>query len=251
LGFTFYTFNQMATALMLVWVVRWILQRIPADQRKAPSPGEAQELVVYGRHLSVLAAMSVAQAQIDSLLVGTFLPLTVAADFGIATIAANQMRVLWGIYLAVRYPVFVRFPQARRQRRMVLEGVLTTAGFAVTAVVAWVAAAWLIPLLLPESYQRAIPYIAWLFAAFVLTVPGAMIETYFRTEQDERRQYYLRVIALAPSVLLPFLFLQRWGVNGVLAGRIVASLLFSLIAAGIVLWSRGSPPEQTGVERGV
>lgn len=238
-GLTFFAFNQIATALMLVLVVRWLLRRIPAAQQAVPSDQEKRTLIVYARHLSVLTALSVAQAQADSLFVGTFLPLTVAADYGIATIVANQMRVLWGIYLSVRYPVLVRFERLRRQRRMALEGALVTAGFAVTAVVAWFAAAWVIPLLLPESYQRAIPYIGWLFAAFVLSVPGAMIETYFRTEQDERRQYYLRIVSLVPSLLLPLLMLQWWGVQGVLWGRVVASALFSLIAAAIVLLGRG------------
>jgi O-antigen/teichoic acid export membrane protein len=235
-GLTFYAFNQIATASMLVLVVRWILRRMGPQPPVAAS--ESRELVVYGRHMSALTAISVAQMQADSLFVGTLLPLTVAADYGIATVAGNQMRVLWNIFLALRYPVFVRLPVLRRQRRMRLEGALALVGFAGVGVVAWFAAALLIPLLLPASYSAAIPYIAWLFASFVVSVPGYMIETYFRTEQDERRQYLLRVSTLLPSLLIPFLMLQQWGLQGILWGRVIASVVYTVAAVAVALWAR-------------
>jgi hypothetical protein len=63
-GFTFYALNQAATAVMLMWVVRWILLRMRPDQQAAPSEAEANTLVRYGQHLSALTAMSVAQAKL-------------------------------------------------------------------------------------------------------------------------------------------------------------------------------------------
>ncbi|MGL4648703.1 MAG: lipopolysaccharide biosynthesis protein, partial [Caldilineaceae bacterium] len=235
-GFTFYALNQIATTVMLVLVVRWVLRRMGAAGSATPAAAEARDLVVYGRHLSVLTAISVTQAQADSLLVGTFLPLTVAADFGIAIIVSGQMRVLWNIFLGVRYPVFVRMEAARRRHRMRWEGALATAGFAFASLLGWLAAALAITWLLPASYQAAIPYIPWLLASFVITVPGAMIETYFRTEQDERRQYFLRVSTLAPSVIIPLLMLQAWGVQGILWARVLVSIIFTLTAVAVARW---------------
>lgn len=239
-GLTYLVVNQTVTIVLFWLVIRRLVGEIPGERRTAPAPEIERGMVAYGRHLTVLSALSVAQSQVDSLLVATFLPLGIVADYAIATIVANQFRNLWGVYVSVRYPVYVRMQPERLRAKMQQEGLLAVAGFTAVAVVAWFAARFLIPIILPASYTSSIPYIGWLFAAFLLSLPGALIEIYFRTQQDERRQYALRLAALVPSVLLPAALIYMWDVQGVLWGRLLAAALFSLIAVVVALFVRPS-----------
>jgi len=232
-GLTFYTANQLATALMLAVVAWWLFKQLPTEERHAPDKSLEQEMVRYGQHLTLISALSVAQSQVDSLLVSAFLPLTVMADYAIANMISNQFKTLWSVYLSVRYPVFVRMERARRRKRMLWEGALVWLGFVGAGIMLYFLAYWFIPLLLPASYASSLPYIGWLLVAFLTLLPGAFVEIYFRTEQNQRQQYILRSVSAVAGVLLPALFISTWGGTGVAIGRVLAGLIFSAIS----LWS--------------
>lgn len=237
-GITFYAANQLATAVMLLIVAWWLLKQLPAAEHRAPNPQVEQEMLRYGQHLTLISALSVAQSQVDSLLVSAFLPLTVMADYAIATMASNQFKTLWGVYLSVRYPVFVRLDVKRRRHRMLWEGGLVWLGFAGAGVLLVLVAYQLIPLLLPASYSHSLPYIGWLTLAFVAQVPGSFFEVFFRTEQNQRRQYQLRGVSAFVGVLLPALLISNWGGVGVAMGRVLAAIIYS--AVGSLLFRRES-----------
>lgn len=230
----FYGANQMATAVMMVSVSWWLWRQL-RTQAPTPAPDEVQTMVRYGQHMTAISGLSVAQAQFDSLLVSAFLPLTVMADYAIATVVSNQFKTLWSVYLSVRYPIFVRMEINRRRRQMLWEGGVVWIGFAGAGALLWLAAYWLIPLLLPLNYVSSLPYIGWLILAFLTLLPGAFVEVYFRTEQNQRQQYVLRGVAAVAGILLPAALLPVWSVTGVVVGRVLAGVVFSVFG----LWYFG------------
>lgn len=84
----------------------------------------------------------------------------------------------------------------------------------------------------------------WLITIFVVSIPGFLAETYFRTEQNEKRQYLIRIVAAIVGVAAPTLLVFRWGAYGALAGRLLASIILSLI--GIWLFFKDRPQTLPG-----
>jgi O-antigen/teichoic acid export membrane protein len=231
----FYLLNNLALAALQIETTRWLVSQA---RREGTSPmmGEAkQEMVRYGKHLTLVNAISTAQTRADSLLVGWLLPLSVMADYSIAMLAYAQFKRLWSVYYSVRYPPVVRLPLARRRRRMIFETGVVWAGFAGLGLAAALGLWVLVPIILPPEYRTSLPIINWLLATFVISVPGFFAEMYFRTQQDERSQYVLRGVAAVCGIILPLVFILLWGVRGVVVGRFAASLIFSAVGLWLFL----------------
>ena len=109
----FYGSNQIATAVMMIGVTWWLLRQLNT-KAFTPEPNDVREMVRYGQHMTAIGGLSIVQAQLDLLLVGFFLPLTVVADYMIATVVTNQFKTLWGVYTSIRYPVFMRMTTTQR-----------------------------------------------------------------------------------------------------------------------------------------
>jgi O-antigen/teichoic acid export membrane protein len=238
---TYYSTGQALLAALLVGTTWWLLQQFRAVQTPAPEQSEQDALVRYGRHQTAIGAIGVVQARTDALLVSAFFPLTVMADYSLALLLQSQLKNFWTIYLSVRYPPLVRLPAHFRKRRMLWEGALVTVGFAGTGLALALVAAVVVPWALPPSYGNLLPYLYWLIVAFVATMPGNYAETFFRTEQDEKRQYYMRGMAAVFGAVLPLALLPALGLNAVFIGRVAAALLYSLL--GVVLFLKARPTE--------
>jgi O-antigen/teichoic acid export membrane protein len=150
----------------------------------------------------------------------------------------EQLRRLWNIYATVRYPPLVRLPVAARRRRFLAEGGLVWAAFAGAGAALFLAAYWLIPIILPPSYTSSLGVMGLLIAALVVSIPGSLAELYFRMQQDERRQYLLRIASAVVGVLAPAVLVLRWGAYGAASGRLLASLAFSIVGVGLFLGDR-------------
>jgi O-antigen/teichoic acid export membrane protein len=231
---TFYAANQFATAVFQAGVsffLAWQLKKLGTP--RMPKADET-EMLRYGKHLTAITGIGALQARTDALLVGAFLPLETMADYVIALLVYEQLKRIWSIYLSVRYPPLVRMPLQQRQQKILMEGAIVWLGFTGMGLALAFVVHWLIPIILPPEYSHTPFYIDWLIAVFVIGVPGYFSEVYFRTCQNERRQYVLRITAAIVGVILPAVFISIWQVRGVLLGRFLASLVLS--ALGIVLF---------------
>lgn len=233
-GVTFYTSNQIATAILQVSVSLWLLARLTPKSTESIPAEEQQEMIRYGKSLTGVASLGVAQTRMDALLVGLLLPLEVMADYSIALLVYSQFKRLWSIYVSVRYPPLVRLPKPRRLRRIVAESFLCIAAFCIFGVATYGAIRWLIPLVLPASYAQSVNYSAWLIIAFVCLIPGAFAEIFFRTEQDERTQYWLRGVSAVAGLIIPLPLIYIWGTQGLLVGRVLTSITFSIFGAVLI-----------------
>jgi O-antigen/teichoic acid export membrane protein len=237
---TFYATNQVATAIQQTGVslfLAWQLKKLGTSH--LPQEDE-REFVRYSKHLTAISGISVLQARTDAFLVGAFETLDTMADYSIALLVSEQFKRLWGIYVSIRYPPLVRMPLKQRRRRFIIEGSLLTLCFFALGMIVALLAHWLIPLILPPSYARSLGYMDLLIATSVIGVPGAMAEIFFRTQQDERRQYMLRTVAAGVGVLAPLLLVFRWGAYGAATGRLIANLVFSTF--GVWLFTRQGRP---------
>jgi len=177
----------------------------------------------------VIIILSVLQALIDAFLVSTLLPLAIMADYSIALLVFEQFRRLWGIYVAVRYPKLVLMPVECRRKRFVSEGSIIFFGFIILGCVVSLLGQWLIPLVLPSSYVSSLGYMYLLIASVVAGTPGSLAETYFRTQQDEKSQYKMRIVSAIVGVVAPFLLVYHWGAYGAATGHLVANITYSSV----------------------
>ena len=232
---TYYFANQVALGLMHVAVCLYLMRQFGWKNRAPAEPDVIRGLVRYGKHVTVLNGISVMQSQADALIVGTLMPVEVMADYSIALTVQYQIKRLWGIYVSVRYPPLVRMPVVQRRRQILREGALVWLCLVLVGLAFCLAAPWLFSVFLPPSYLSSLKYVNWLAAATLIGMPGGIAEVYFRSEQSERRQFALRVTGAA-SLVLSLVLLGRWGVPGVIAGRFVANLVFSVV--GVWLFVR-------------
>jgi O-antigen/teichoic acid export membrane protein len=233
---TFYATNQVATAIQQTGVSLFLAWQLKKLGTSRPAQADEREFVRYSKHLTAITGISVLQARTDAFLVGAFETLDTMADYSIALLVSEQFKRLWGIYVSIRYPPLVRMPLKRRRQRFVIEGGLLTLGFSAIGLIVALLAHWLIPIVLPVSYVRSLGYMNLLIATSVIGLPGAMAEIYFRTLQDEKRQYLLRTVAAFIGVTAPLLLIFRWGAYGAATGRLIANLVFSVF--GIWLFAR-------------
>ncbi len=250
-AFTFYLSSQLALAVLLITVSVWLLRHFRAGGLLAPAPADRAGMVRYGRHQTGLVAIGVVQSRADAMMVSAFFSLTVMADYSLALLLQSQMKSFWTIYLSVRYPPLVRMPHAQRRWRMLWEGVLVTLGFAGMGALLAGGMALVVPWLLPPAYAPMLPYLYWLLAIFALSVPGYWAEVYFRTEQDNSRQYLMRGAAAVLGVVIPLALLPSLGLQAIFLGRAAAGILFSIIGVGLMLAyspTRSTPISGTSIE---
>ncbi|MBX3011965.1 MAG: lipopolysaccharide biosynthesis protein [Caldilineaceae bacterium] len=224
---TFYAGNQMATAAMMIGVSLWLYRRLNNPPTKPEADAQAG-MLTYGRHQTALSIMSVTQSRIDAVLIGSFLSLTVMADYAIGMIVSNQLRTIWSVYSSIRYPPLARMSTEQRRHRLVWEGAAICLLLSFFAGALYIGAWWAIPLLLPPTYATSLAVIGWLLIITIVGTPGGIVEWYFRIEQMHQPQYQMRAVGAVASILLPLLLLPNWGLNGVMGGRLLGNLLFSL-----------------------
>ncbi len=231
---TFYAGNQVATAVMMIGASLWLYQHL-ASERVTSNENEQQAMLTYGRHQTALSVMSVAQSRVDALLVGSFLPLTVMADYSIGLIVSNQLRTIWSVYSSIRYPPLARMTKERRRRHLLWEGLGICLLLGAASVVIYIGCWWIIPILLPPTYASSLYSIGWLMAIVVIGTPGGIVEWYFRIQQLHQPQYMMRAVGATASVLLPVFLLQYWGIDGIMIGRFLGNLLFSVFGLWMFL----------------
>lgn len=231
---SFYTANQLATIIMQVAYCVWVTKNLHRLSYTPPTPEENQELIRYGKHLTLISGVSVVQARADALLVSALLPLETMADYSIGILVAEQFKRLWMIYTSIRYPRLVRMETSRRIRRIWIEGFVVWGAFIVVLIGVIILSHVVIPLILPSTYKNSIELIDLLSFGFIMGVPGMIIELYFRTEQNPKQQYYMRISAALVNLICPYFLMLSLGVQGAAIGKILANATMS--GVGMILF---------------
>jgi O-antigen/teichoic acid export membrane protein len=59
-------------------------------------------------------------------------------------------------------------------------------------------------------------------------MPGGLVEMYYRTMEDSKSQYRIRIFGAVVGVLFPVLLVGRFGAFGAAVGRMVGNFFFSI-----------------------
>jgi O-antigen/teichoic acid export membrane protein len=235
---TFYGANQLATMVMQVGYSLWMFNLLKKNKANRLTEREKDEMIKYGKNQTGINSISVINNRIDAVLVSIFLPLNTMADYSIALLIYEQLRRLWNIYITIRYPKLVRIPFRKLWQQFVVEGTIVLSGFALIGLVISILGVWLIPIILPPSYTTSLRYIFLLILAFLAGIPAGISDTYFRTQQDPRPQYFLRLVGVFTGITTSLLLLPKWGAAGVAAGRICASVAQSIVGSILFIQNR-------------
>jgi len=233
---TFYSVNQFATACMQVGITVVLLLQIKKKYFTPLLEDGKLKMIAYGKHLTALTGIGALQSKTDAFLVAVLQPLEVVADYSIALIIQEQLRRLWGIFSTLRYPVLVSLPIEIRRRRFVIEGSVLLLTLSLAAIAITVLAYWLVPIILPENYITSLDYMVVLLVATLAGVPGGLVEMYYRTQEDQKHQYWIRIFGAIMGVLFPTLLVVKFGAFGAAVGRMVANFFFSIF--GLFLFFR-------------
>ena len=232
----FYAANQIALGVMLIIVAVLLVKQLLNSKTDPMPEKEKKEMVRYGKHLTAIGGITTLQNRTDALLVSALLPLTTMADYSIGLLVYGQIKRLWGIYSTIRYPPLVRMHIDRRHRRFIIEGCIVFIGLAIIGFAIGVFSHLLVPIIFPPNYITSLFFIDWLIATFIIGIPGFFAEMYFRTLQDERRQYMIRTAAATIGVVFPLVFILLWGAKGAVIGRFLSSLMLSIIGLSLAIW---------------
>lgn len=231
---SFYTANQFASIIMQIIYCTWMAKNIRRLSYPPPTTEDNQEMIRYGKHMTLISGVSVVQARTDALFVSALLPLETMADYSIGLLVAEQFKRLWMIYTSIRYPPLVRIERNRRIRRIWLEGSIVWVGFIGVMICVIILAHFFIPIILPSYYQGSIQLIDLLSFGYIASVPGLISDIYFRMEQKPKQQYIIRVSAALINIICPILLIPAYGVQGAAIGKILANITMSVV--GVILF---------------
>ena len=237
-GITFYSYNQLASAIMQVGTTILIIQQIRRNISQNNSNETKKEMIQYGKHLTAINGISVFQSRFDAWLVGITQTLDTTADYTIALMVQEQLRKLWGIYSTMRYPALVKLAFVTRKKQILREGIFVWIGLSMAGGLILVLAHWLIPILLPISYVNSLQYINIFVFALLLGVPGGIAEMFFKLNQNSKMQYKIRMYGAIYGIAFPLLLISNYGAYGAAFGRMIANLLFSITATILLLFSK-------------
>jgi O-antigen/teichoic acid export membrane protein len=236
---TFYGANQVATTVMLVGLSLWYLRDLRRSGQPPLGSLDRREMLRYGKNLTIMNGIGVLQQRTDALIVGALLPFGVMADYSIAMLIYEQIKRVWNVYLTVRYPPLVRLPPLARKQRIAAEGLGVLLAFIAMGFGVIFFSHLVIPLILPAAYRGSLVYIDLLTIAFIAGIPGFMAEFYFRTQQDERRLYQLRLGGAVVGALMPAVLISTLGERGVAVSRLASGAAMSIL--GILVFYRDKP----------
>ncbi len=91
-----------------------------------------------------------------------------------------------------------------------------------------VLAYFLIPIILPKDYITSLNYMVVLLVATLAGTPGGLVEMYYRTQEDQKSQYWIRGFGAIVGIIFPAILVIKYGAIGAAGGRLVANFLFSL-----------------------
>lgn len=230
----FYFSNQVAAMVLQIIYMYFIYTNLSKDESPPLSQEDEVELIRYGKHQTVITGISVVQSRIDIILVSVLLSQSVMADYNIGMIVADQFKKLWNIFVSIRYPPLVKMDLPRRRKRFLLEGSVIVIIFIFLGIIVSYLGHFLIPILLPASYISSLTYMDILIGAVIIGTPGGIIEMYYRSRQNEKMQYLMRIISATVSVIASLVFVIFMGGKGAAYGRLFANLVFSIF--GICLF---------------
>lgn len=178
--------------------------------------------VTYGKHLSLLALISVGVGYLDSIIVFHFLGAAKLALYSIAIAPANRLQSLFGIIPEIALPKFTERPMEDIKENIghkMLRGMLITGSLVVLYILA-------VPIFfnifLPQ-YTDSIR-IAQLYSIHLIWYPLIMISRILSAKGAVKYIYYYNMIGSFVQIGVMLSMIYYFGLIGAVLGRLIMSI---------------------------
>jgi O-antigen/teichoic acid export membrane protein len=198
----------------------------------------------YGKHLTLIQALSIISGYIDSLFIAYFLSLPDLAMYMVAMAVPPQIKTLFKSMSVVLFPK-MSLIEEREVRPWVLSRVplLLAASLLMGGVCALIVP-FAIPLLYSAQYAKAVPYAQILIIGVCLGSPSVILLELLKSQQRTRELYLYNIIVPLLNVTLWAAAILWKGLAGLVVARAMSWPLASLIAAWFLVF--GSPAGEKG-----
>lgn len=190
--------------------------------------------VSYGKHLSVMSALSTLAGELDKLLLWHFIGPVQLAVYSLAIAPVKQIgSVKSGLEL-------VAFPKIAEQEITYVKSVMYGKIFRLFLVMAVVVAIYiagapfLYDLVFPR-YAESVLY-SQIFVLTLLFAPFDLIDTAFSAHGKVREQYYMSALTSIGKIILFALLVPLYGIWGVISGYLTVNVI--RVGVRIILFNR-------------
>ncbi len=197
------------------------------------------EVLSYSKHLSIMNLIGAISLQIDNFLIFHFLGPVQLAAYSMATLIPDR---IGGIFKNITNAVLPRFAEQPIERlrstimRKALVMLFPIAGtiFAYIVFVPYIFA-WIYP-----QYVDVIPY-TQVFSLTLLMAAGNFVGAVLLAHRRIKGLYIASTVTPVANLVFQTIGIMIWGLWGLIAGRILAGILFLIVVIPTVLISAREP----------
>lgn len=189
----------------------------------------------YGKHLTLMQGLSIAQGYVDSLLIAYFLSLPELATYMVAMAAPPQIKAVFKTMSAVLFPKMSLIKE-QEVRPWVLSRVpLLLAASLLIGVACALIVPFAIPLLYSDRYVGAIPHAQILIMGVCLGAPGVILLELLKSQQRTRDLYLFNTAVPLLTMTLWAVAIAWKGLDGMVIARAMSWPLSSVVTAWLLL----------------
>jgi len=207
------------------------VRRFKANERVNP------ESLRYGKRLTWLDVIGSIEWRADQVVVGTFLPFAELGWFNMASrIKDAIIQETWNVAASLLFPRLAECSDQEARRRVRVWRVYLIVAFIALAVLFWVFASWLLPLILGPAYVQSVRLSRWLVVIWALGSAWLIFEVYCKARAAEKTLWIARLVLTGTHLMILMLLIKPLGLTGVLIS--VAGARVAVTAAVAVMSGR-------------
>ena len=193
-----------------------------------PNEEKDPELLPYSKKLSVLGILSTVAAHIDKILIFTFLGAPELAIYSVAVAFPEQIKA------ALRNLNFLMIPKFSERdtsdRKLNLGGKIWKLGAVLIAIIVFYVffSPFLFKIFFP-AYKDAIFY-SQVFSISILTALSMAPMSVLVAHRREKELFSINVIGSVVQIVLLFIFINLWGIMGVVVSKIITAYISTIMS---------------------
>ena len=200
---------------------------------KIPKRGK-NDVVSYGKHLSLVEGLAMIAEQADKLLLSYFAGFVAVASYTIATILPQQVA-----YQMKLLPVLIlpKFSRKSNIRAIVRSKILLVIGLSVViGIVGFLVSPILIPLLFSSQYADVIFFAQLLFLGSIALIPSQIIFTLLIAQKKVRKIHIFNIFSSGSRLILVAVLVPLAGILGAVIAVVTWQYLRLLVGLALTIW---------------
>lgn len=228
--FLFGTLMSVFVSMMLFAGLASLIIYYIASRKVARDPVDEQ-VVVYGRHLTLMMALNNAAPYADKILVAALAGFEGVAVYAVATVLTLNLALLGKLLTSLLLPKLSR-AQAHHVKRIKAVFWWLTLVVAVSVVAGIVVIPWIIPILFSEKYIAAIPYaqVALLYLVFIF--PASVLDAFFQARKKTKLLYAYNLGTGIANLVLLAVLVPLFGLWGAVSSKVALGLIQFVFLTG-------------------